>query len=107
MFKSGRLRIFPTPRAQYILGAIRNRWPWVKHLFTDGAYGRRKLINKAAFKEFVIEIVRRIDADPGFKVLPRRWGRRANLRLDDPLAAPSPVKNSHVFDMTSVSVSAK
>jgi len=59
--------------AQAILDAIRKRWPWVKHLFADGAYDRRKLMDKAAFRDFVIEIVRRIDADPGFKVLPRRW----------------------------------
>ena len=42
-------------------------------LFADGAYDRRKLIDKAAFEDFVIEIVRRIDTEPGFKVLPRRW----------------------------------
>ena len=42
-------------------------------LFADGAYDRGKLIDKAAFLAFVIEIVRRIDAEPGFKVLPRRW----------------------------------
>jgi len=59
--------------AQQILDAIRKRWPWIKHLFADGAYDRRKLMDKAAFKEFVIEIVRRIDSEPGFKVLPRRW----------------------------------
>lgn len=59
--------------AQAILDAIRKRWPWLKHLFADGAYDRRQLMDKAAFKAFVIEIVRRIDNDPGFKVLPRRW----------------------------------
>ena len=59
--------------AQMILHAIRTRWPWLKHLFADGAYDRRKLMEKAAFEDFVIEIVRRIDAEPGFKVLPRRW----------------------------------
>ena len=26
--------------AQLILDAIRKRWPWVKHLFADGAYDR-------------------------------------------------------------------
>ena len=26
-----------------------------------------------AFLDFVVEIVRRIDGEPGFKVLPRRW----------------------------------
>jgi putative transposase len=59
--------------AQMILDAIRKRWPWMKDLFADGAYDRRKLMDKAAFLDLVIEIVRRIDSEPGFKVLPRRW----------------------------------
>src|SRR6201982_2063976 len=59
--------------AQAILDAIRKRWPWVKHLFADGAYDRTMVLDKAAFLDFVIEIVRRIDGEPGFKVLPRRW----------------------------------
>ena len=59
--------------AQIILHAIRQRWPWIKHLFADGAYDRHKLMDKAAFEGFVIEIVRRIDGELGFKVLPRRW----------------------------------
>ena len=33
--------------AQAILDAIRKRWPWVKHLFADGAYDRLKLMDKA------------------------------------------------------------
>jgi putative transposase len=45
--------------AQAILDAVRERWPWLKHLFADGAYDRTKLLDKAAFR--------------GFKVLPRRW----------------------------------
>ena len=49
--------------AQIILEAIRRRWPWIQHLFADGAYDRRKLM----------EVVRRIEGEPGFKVLPRRW----------------------------------
>lgn len=59
--------------AQMILDAIRKRWPWVKHLFADGAYDRTRLMDKAAFLDFVIEVVRRIDGESGFKVLPRRW----------------------------------
>ena len=59
--------------AQAILDAIRRRWPWVKHLFADGAYDRGKLMSKAAFLDFVIEIIRRIEGEAGFKVLPRRW----------------------------------
>jgi len=58
--------------AQAILDALRKRWPWVKHLFADGAYDRRQMLDKAAFLDFVLEIVRRSDA-PGFQVLPRRW----------------------------------
>src|ERR1700687_286391 len=53
--------------------AIRKRWPWVKHLFADGAYDRTQLMDKAAFLDFVIEIVRRIEGVPGFYVLPHRW----------------------------------
>ena len=30
-------------------------------------------MDKAAFEDFVIEIVRRIEVEPGFKLLPRRW----------------------------------
>ena len=59
--------------AQIIIDAIRKRWPWLKHLFAAGAYDRGKLMDKAAFRDFVIEIVRRTDKEPGFKVIPRRW----------------------------------
>ncbi len=59
--------------AQMILDAIRKRWPWLKHLFADGAYDRVQLMDKAAFLGFVIEIVRRIEGQQGFEVLPRRW----------------------------------
>ncbi len=59
--------------AQPILDAIRQRWPWVKHLFADGAYDRRKLMDKAAYLDFVIEVIRRNDDQSGFEVLPRRW----------------------------------
>jgi transposase len=59
--------------AQLILDGVRRQWPWLKHLFADGAYDRTKLLDKAAFRDFILEIVRRTDAEPGFKVLPRRW----------------------------------
>lgn len=55
-----------------ILSAIRKRLPWIKHLFADSAYDRGKLMDKAACLELVVEVVRRIAAEPGFKVLPRR-----------------------------------
>jgi len=59
--------------AQTILDGIRKRWPWVKHLFADGAYDRLKLMDKASYLDFVVEVVRRCDTQKGFKVLPRRW----------------------------------
>ncbi len=59
--------------AQAILEGIRKRWPWLKHLFADGAYDRTKLMDKAAFLDFIVEIVRRSDPQSGFTVLPRRW----------------------------------
>ena len=58
--------------AQMILDAIRKRWPWLKHLFADGAYDRGQLMDKAAFLDFVIEIVRKMEGQQGFEVLPRR-----------------------------------
>lgn len=59
--------------AQKILEGLRQRWPWMKHLFADSAYDRTKLMDKAAFLDFTVEVVRRTDSDPGFKVVPRRW----------------------------------
>ena len=59
--------------AQVILDAIRKRWPWIKHLFADGAYDKTQLMHKAAFLDFIVEVVRRIDDQPGFEVVPRRW----------------------------------
>ncbi|NHO19824.1 IS5 family transposase [Acetobacter oeni] len=58
---------------QMILDAIRKRWPWVKHLFADGAYDRLQLLDKAAFLDFTVEVVRRSDTTKGFEILPRRW----------------------------------
>ena len=57
--------------AQAVMDALRKRWPWIKHLFADGAYDRRQMLDKATFLDFVVQIVRRSDA--GFTVLPRRW----------------------------------
>ncbi len=59
--------------AQLILDAVRKRWPWLKHLFANGAYDRTQLMNKAAYLDFVTEIIRHSDKAAGFKVLPHRW----------------------------------
>ncbi len=59
--------------AEQIIKAIRKRWPWLKHLFADGAYERGKLMRQAAYRDFVIEIVHKLKDQQGFQVLPRRW----------------------------------
>jgi hypothetical protein len=45
---------------------------------------------KAAFLDFVIEIVRRIDAEPGFKALPRRRVVERTFGWMNPMAPPCP-----------------
>jgi transposase len=59
--------------AAQIIKAVRQRWPFLKHLFADGAYDRGRLISQAAYRDFVIEIVRKLSDQQGFQPLPRRW----------------------------------
>jgi putative transposase len=59
--------------AAMVLDALQERWPWVRHLFGDAAYDRRKLMDKAAFMDFTVEVVRRMEGQRGFEVQPRRW----------------------------------
>jgi putative transposase len=59
--------------AEQIITAVRKRWPWLKHLFADGAYDRGKLASLAAWRDFTIEIVHKLADQKGFQVLPRRW----------------------------------
>jgi putative transposase len=75
--------------AEPILAAIRKRWPWVKHLFADGAYDRRRLLDKAAFLDFVGEVIRRTASEPGFKVVPRRWVVERTFGWPARLTAPA------------------
>ena len=59
--------------AEEIFRAVRKRWPWLKHLFADGAYDRGRLASLAAYKDFTLEVVRKLPDQNGFQVLPRRW----------------------------------
>jgi hypothetical protein len=45
-------------------------------------------MDKAAYLDFIVEIIRRSDDQKGFQVLPRRC--RAHLRLDGPMATSRP-----------------
>ncbi len=59
--------------AQMVLDGLIKRWPWVNHLFGDAAYDRRQLMDKAAFLDFTVEVVRRLQGQQGFTVQPTRW----------------------------------
>ena len=59
--------------AEQIVAAVRKRWPWLKHLFADGAYDRGRLMDAAAYRDFVVEVERKLPDQVGFQVLPRRW----------------------------------
>lgn len=59
--------------AQLVLDALVKRWPWMKHLFGHADYDRRTLIDKAAYLDFTVEVVRAFQGQEGFQVQPRRW----------------------------------
>lgn len=57
-----------------LLASIRSLYPWLRHLFADGAYAGDKLREALAeLGRWTIEIVKRPDTAKGFQVLPRRW----------------------------------
>jgi len=72
--------------AQLMLDGVRKQWPWLKHLFADGAYARTKLLDKAVFRDFVLEIVRRSDTELGLQGAAPALGGGAYVRVDDALA---------------------
>jgi transposase len=60
--------------APLVLASARYLYPWLRHVFADGAYSGAKL-DTALEKigRWTIEVVKRSDAASGFVVLPRRW----------------------------------
>jgi len=60
--------------APLVLGAVRRRFPSLKHVFADGGYAGDKLREALLpLGKFTLEIIRRCDTALGFVVLPRRW----------------------------------
>jgi transposase len=57
-----------------LLASIRSAFPWLRHVFADGAYAGDKLKDALeGLGEWTIEIIKRSDAAKGFVLLPRRW----------------------------------
>ncbi len=60
--------------APAVLASIRYAFPWLRHVFADGAYGGPKL--RGALEkigDWTVEIIKRSESAKGFKVLLRRW----------------------------------
>jgi hypothetical protein len=69
----------PTGKADAGRGAIPDctdakvqakRRPWVKHLFADADYDRLKLMDKATYLDFVIEIIHRSEEQMASRFCP-------------------------------------
>jgi transposase len=58
--------------AKAALRALRTQRPWMKTLFADSAYDRAGPMDEAAMLGFTVEVVRKIEGQTGFQVLPRR-----------------------------------
>ncbi len=57
-----------------LLASIRRSFPWLRHVFADGAYAGEKLETALAGEgDWTIEIIKRSDTAKGFELLPRRW----------------------------------
>lgn len=68
--------------ASRVLASIRSLYPWLRQLFADNGYAGDKL--RVALKgngSWTLQIIKRSDAAKGLEVLPRRMGRREDLRL--------------------------
>ena len=57
-----------------LLKSIRYAFPWLRHVFADGAYAGPKLHGALEqMGDWTVEIIKRSDTAEGFEVLPRRW----------------------------------
>ena len=81
------LTLADAPGAEAIIKAVRGRWPWLKHLFADGAYDRGQLMSAAAYRDFVIEIVPKLQGQR-FPASAAALGGGAHVWLDGAVASP-------------------
>jgi transposase len=60
--------------APSVFASIRTLYPWMRHVFADGAYGGDKLRGDlAVLGRWTLEIIKRCDTAKGFEILPQRW----------------------------------
>ena len=60
--------------APLVLASARYLYPWLRHVFADGAYsGAKPDTALENIGRWTIEVIKRSDAASGFVVLPRRW----------------------------------
>jgi transposase len=60
--------------APEVLASICYLFPWLRHIFANGAYTGGKLQTALArIERWTLAIVKRSDQTKGFQVLPRRW----------------------------------
>jgi transposase len=60
--------------APAVLAEARHRFPFMRHVFADGAYAGEKLQGALTkMGEWTLEIIKRSDISKGFEILPRRW----------------------------------
>ena len=69
-----------------VLEALKKRWPGMKHLFADGAYNRRALMDKAATLDFVARGGAPPRGSGWLRGAAPALGGGTHLRLDDSLA---------------------
>jgi transposase len=57
-----------------LLAAIRELYPWMRHIFADSAYAGDKLSGAfARLGQWTVQTIKRPETAQGFEVLPRRW----------------------------------
>jgi hypothetical protein len=88
-----------------LIEAIHDLFPWLRHLFADGAYAGGKLQQALApLGRWTIEIVKRSDLAKGFVLLPRRWVVEPHLRLAQPQPPPRQGLRGHPRQRQSLAI---